>query len=223
MLTKLKNGSHLFKKNSLIPNQPIAVVDVDDVMYPCTAVLLDHFNNHFETDHKFEDIKVFHLEKLFPQLGNKHEFLQHIIHQVSDYMLRAQPYVYAQDLCASFQKAGFYVAITTSRGFHPHGYHHTHQMLTDHAIPYDCLATVGIQDSKLDFVLEHIGHSVEWVVEDNLKILQEFSELGVRTMKFERPWNTEFDSHDVAIPCIDCRDTVVGIVEEALSVYARDN
>lgn len=216
----MKNGSHLFKRNSYIPNQPIAVIDVDDVMYPCTAVLLDHFNTHFGTDHKFENLDGFHLEQLFPSLGNKQQFLQHIIQEVSDYMLRAEPYVYARAMCKAFQETGHYVAITTSRGFHPHGYKHTHEMMSAYEIPYDCLAAVGIAESKLDFVLEHIGHSVEWVAEDNVRVLQEFSEFGVRTMKFDRPWNQEFDDHDVVVPCINCHDTVMGIIEEALAVNA---
>lgn len=217
MLKKLPNGSWIFKKNPHIPNQPIAVIDVDDVMYPCTAVLLEHFNDHFGTDHQFDQMTGFHLESLFPSLGNKQEFLDHLIHNVSDYMLRAEPYVYAQELCEAFQKAGYYVAITTSRGFHPLGYKHTHHMMTQHQIPYDCLATVGIHASKLDFVLENIGTSIEWVAEDGVRALQEFAEAGIKTMKFERPWNQEFQDHHVAVPCIDSRETVMGVVREAIS------
>lgn len=193
MLVELSRGNKVFQRTLPDEGQPIAVVDIDDVVYPCTRVLLNHLNERYKKQVSMDAITRLRIEEHFPELEDP--FLQYLINGFSDYMDNASAYSYAKPVIELLKDHGFYVLFVTARGFHPEGYRYSHTFLKDSDIHFDCLATVRIGQSKLDFVLDHFGYDVHLLVEDSASVISEFKEYdsSVRIIKANRPWNSHVE------------------------------
>ena len=175
------------------------MLDIDDFIYPCTQVLLDHLNNAFDKQVTIDQMTELKIEKWFQELGGKQAFM-HFLHSC-DYMNSEPVYDYVVPMIEKLKEAGVYVAFVTARGFHPDGYRNTHKLLTDHNVHFDCLATTRIGQSKLDFVLEHICDEVHVVGEDSASVISDFlTTFDVQILKTNRGWNSHIDSHGTIHP-----------------------
>jgi hypothetical protein len=193
MLKNLATGNKLFM-SSLPVDMKVAVVDVDDVLWPCTQILLDHYNKKYETDINIDALTNFNIECLFPQLKTKDALVKSLIHDF-DYMCVGNFYSYAKHLIDKLVANNFYIAVVTARGFHPEGYAKTFLMMKKQGIHFDALGTTRIGQSKLDFVLEHIPQEPYVVLEDNTLAMKEFHKYGTKVIKFEKPWNVKCSDH----------------------------
>lgn len=216
MLQKLKDGSQLFIKNVPIANRPVVVVDVDDVLYPCGEILTDHFNELCEKDIPFERCTM-PIALQYPELGldTREDFNKHLINVATSYMDH-KPFEYAAALCQMLQDSGYYVAVTTHRGFHPLGYLHTHKMLVENQVPFDCIACVANSSSKFDFISDNVSPSIELVLEDNPTVLYDFADARCTTICFDRPWNSK-------VLCdlrVSCDSSCVDAIKDFLKVTA---
>ncbi|SBV38545.1 hypothetical protein BN7874_298 [Phage NCTB] len=194
MLREVATGNKIYQKTFPTEGQHIAVLDIDDFIYPCTQVMLDHLNQAFDKQVKLDDLTELNVGKWFEEISEANTFRHFLLSY--NYMNVVPVYDYVAPMVEKFRRAGVYVAFVTARGFHPEGYRNTHQLLTDNNIYFDCLATTRIGQSKLDFVLDYICDEVHIVGEDSASVIEDFtSTFDVQILKSERCWNSHIESH----------------------------
>lgn len=195
MLKQVSVASKLNIKTPHREGQPVALVDIDDVIYPCTQILLDYLNDKYRANVLIDDMQDVQLHKLFPQLG-RHNGDTLAFLQKFDYMNQPLLYTYVPHLFEVLRYYGFYVAVVTHRGFHPKGYSDTFNFLHRNNLEYDALAVLGLGTSKIEFVLDHIADDLDLVIEDSASVIQEAQEdPDTFVIKSLRAWNSHIETH----------------------------
>lgn len=195
MLKQVSAASKLNIKTPHKEGQPVVLVDIDDVIYPCTQILLDHLNDRYKTKVLIDDLEDLQLHKSFPQLG-RHNGDTLAFLQSFDYMNQPLLYSYVPHLFAILRYYGFYIAVVTHRGFHPKGYSNSFNFLHRNNLEYDALAVLGYGVSKIEFILDHIADDLDLVIEDSAGIIQEAQEdPDTYVIKSLRSWNSHIETH----------------------------
>jgi hypothetical protein len=205
-----------------VAHRSVAAIDVDDVLYPCTQILLDDLNQRHGTQVTMEELDRFGLQHNFSHFRGSHDRLMQYLLQEVEYMKCEALYDYARPMMQRIHKEGIFTLVITARGFHPLGYRNTHDLLTQSDVPFDGLATTHLQYPKLDFILEHFDHEVAIAAEDGPTALRDFYDgTDAHVIRFERPWNVDSPHHS-SVPMNATTKQVTGIIENALnSVHAH--
>ena len=219
MLKQISAGTKLYQKVSRKPDQRVAVVDVDDVLFPCTQIILNKLNQEHNRQVSLDDLKGFHVLSHFPEIGKDFQDLIAYLISGHDYMNVPGVYDYAKPVLDLLRSRGFYIAIVSSRGFHPEGYRNTFNYFKKYSLPFDSLATVGMGSSKIDFVYDHISSDIHLVIDDNAQVIDESLESDAFVIKTKRAWNSHLVTHGTIEPDMDtCSvlDEVDGVLDRVL-------
>lgn len=223
MLKQISVGTKLYQKVLRGKDQPVAMIDVDDVLFPCTNVLLDHLNKRYSKSVHIDDLENFDLRLQFPEVGNT--VFDYLISEY-DYMNQDVLFHYAKPMLQRLKDHGFYVAIVTSRGFHPEGYKNTHNMFTRNRLAFDSLATIGRGQSKIDFMYDHVADDLDLVLEDNVSVIKDALTTNAKVVRFDRAWNCTQKAHAVITQDMEVHqvleeiDIVVDRIKENRRSYA---
>lgn len=168
--------------------KPVLAIDIDEVLFPFIAKLLEHTNTKYGLDHSIEQVKDFNL-------GFWNVADSEAIDRVHDVLRLDHNRVHAIDgakLVISCLQEKYLIYIVTSRDEEFRA--RTEEWLTQHfAGLYDGLYITGNHYSGREFrskaeVCIELG--VEMLIDDQLHHARESSQLGLPCILFgDYPWN----------------------------------
>lgn len=182
-----------------VDGAPVLAVDLDDCLLDTCSLLIHRVNERCGTQHKFSSMVTYDIVKT---LNIDMTSFMDILHN-SDYLRQTLPFPHAKEFVERLKNGEYnhhfniyndhkpYVVFITHRGFRPDGFIMTHDLLVEHDLIPDQLIVCPVGQSKLDVLDELFADNIQLIIEDQPKILSDFTEAGIQTVKNLRPYNAE--------------------------------
>lgn len=170
--------------------QPVALVDVDDVLADTKSVMHRIFKDvynahtHWSRWRSFDTRESVGIE-FCPETFRREGLIE-----------RVQPLKGAQNFLHCL-KQYFHVVIVTARGWHPDGERITRDWLRHHELPHDAIHIVPMDVSKKMVAIQY-GERLSLVVDDNVDHIRDYLTVPAvkRAIMVNQPWNASFESND---------------------------
>jgi uncharacterized HAD superfamily protein len=170
------------------PDRPVIAVDIDDVLLPYGAGLLDYSNQKYKTKLEYNSVTSLDFSESLEITAE--DFLEHLFDYVKNHQIKLTPNQGSQKVL-NYLKNNYRICIITFRS--PPLYKTTHSWLDRH-FPgvFDEVIMLGGKifgehKSKAE-ICQEIGAS--WLIEDQLKVAVEAAQSGINVLLFgDYPWN----------------------------------